>query len=163
MCRAVSTLHPKAAEVANALLQRGFGGPFREFDVTTKTAAEAADALGCEVGAIANTLVFVADEEPVVVFSSGAHRVDTDRLARAAGALSARKATADEVKMSTGQSIGGVSPVNWPQPLRVFIDGSLGRYRQIWAACGTPNAVFATSYDELARLTSAQSLAAVTD
>lgn len=138
-----------------ALKDQGVSGPFREFDVPTKTAADAAEALGCDVGAIASCLVFVLDDEPVVIVKSGAFRVDPERFVRLAGGERLRRASPNEVRDATGQPIGGVSPAGWPQSLRVFIDDSLASYQQVWAACGTPNAVFATTYDELRGLTGA--------
>lgn len=122
-------------------------GPFREFESLTKTAADAAIALGCDVGAIASCLAFELDDEPVVVIKSGAFRVDTHQLAMIVGATSARRATPDEVHFAAGQPIGGVSPVNWPGPLRVFIDDLLASLDRVWSACGTANAVFSTAYD----------------
>jgi prolyl-tRNA editing enzyme YbaK/EbsC (Cys-tRNA(Pro) deacylase) len=151
-------LHSSAQRVADELKARGVAGPFREFVVPTKTAADAARALGCEVGAIASTLVFMADVEPIIVLKSGAFRVDTEKLRQHLGAASLRQATPDEVREWTGQAIGGVSPVGWPQPLRCFIDDSLDDFELLWAACGTPNAVFATSYGELRALTGAQAI-----
>jgi prolyl-tRNA editing enzyme YbaK/EbsC (Cys-tRNA(Pro) deacylase) len=133
----------------------GVTGPFLEFDASTKTAADAARALDCEVGAIASCLVFVLDDDPIVIIKSGAFRVDLERFTSLVGGATTRRATPDEVRAATGQPIGGVSPVNWPGELRVFIDDSLGRYEQVWSACGTPNAVFATTFDELLALTGA--------
>jgi prolyl-tRNA editing enzyme YbaK/EbsC (Cys-tRNA(Pro) deacylase) len=137
------------------LIAAGASGPFLEFDATTKTAADAARALECDVGAIASCLVFVLDGEPIVILKSGAFRVDLALFSALAGGHETRRATPDEVRAATGQPIGGVSPVNWPGALRVFIDDSLANYEQVWAACGTPNAVFATTYGELVRLTGA--------
>ena len=154
-----SVLHATAQRVAAILRGRGVQGPFREFDTPTKTAADAAAALGCEVGAIASTLVFMVDDEPVVVLKSGAFRVDTALLGSLLGATRVRQATPDQVREATGQAIGGVSPVGWPARLRTFIDDSLANYERLWAACGTPNAVFATTYDELRSLTDATPVA----
>ena len=146
-------VHPRARRVVEELRSRGVAGPFREFAASTKTAADAAAALECEVGAIASCLVFVLDGEPIVVIKSGAFRVDTGKFASLVGAKNMRPATPEEVRTATGQAIGGVSPVNWPGPLRVYIDGSLADFGRIWSACGTPNAVFATTYAELSALT----------
>lgn len=147
--------HPSAQRVIDILKSLGVVGPFREFTVPTKTAADAAAALECEVDAIASTLVFVADDRPIVVLKSGTLRVDLEKVREFLGAGSVRQATPDEVRAATGQSPGGVSPVGWPQPLDCLIDNSLSRFERVWAACGTPNAVFATSYDELRSLTDA--------
>lgn len=148
--------HPRALLVVDELRQRGVEGPFYEFDSSTKTAAEAAAALDCEIGAIASSLVFVLDDIPVVIMKSGAFRVDLEEFARLTGGHVVRRASADEVRDATGQPIGGVSPVGWPRALRVYIDDSLATFDVIWAACGTPNAVFATNFDELRDITSAQ-------
>lgn len=151
--------HPSALRVVSELRSRGVEGPFVEFEASTKTADDAATALGCDVGAIASSLVFMLDETPVVVMKSGAFRVDVDQFAIAAGGSHVRRASAEEVRSATGQSIGGVSPVGWAQTLRIFIDVSLETYEQIWAACGTPHAVFATTFDELRSLTGAMPIA----
>ncbi|MBW4077225.1 MAG: YbaK/EbsC family protein [Acidobacteria bacterium] len=155
---ASNELHPSAQRVANALRERGVRGPVHQFAVSTKTSADAAAALDCEIGAIASCLVFMLGDEPLVVVKSGANRVDTTVLARVAGGERTRQATPDEVRAATGQPIGGVSPVGWPQELRVFIDDTLATYARVWSACGTPNAVFATTYDELRHLTNATPL-----
>ena len=129
-----------------------------EFDASTKTAADAARALQCDVGAIASCLVFIFDDQPVVIIKSGAFRVDTALFAELAHGAVVRQATPDEVRAATGQPIGGVSPINWPEELRVFIDDSLAQNERIWSACGTPNAVFATTFVELQELTNATAL-----
>ena len=141
------------------LAERGAVGRVREFTQATKTSQQAADALGCDVGAIASCLVFMVDDGAVIVIKSGRHRVDTERLAATASSASARQATPDEVRRATGQPIGGVSPVGWPAPLPAFIDESLGDYEELWSAAGTPNAVFPTTYAELVALTGATPLA----
>lgn len=151
-------LHPSAGRVARLLSDKGVKGPFREFSASTKTSADAALALGCELAAIASCLVFLLDDEAIVILKSGSFRVDPDSFARQVGGTVLRRANADEVRRATGQPIGGVSPVGWPSQLRVFIDDSLATYDEIWAACGTPNAVFATTYVELQRLTNAVAL-----
>lgn len=151
-------LHPSAQRVAAALAQLGVLGPVHQFEVSTKSSADAAAALDCEIGAIASCLVFILDDEPIVVVKSGANRVDTKQLAHVARGSAVRQATPDEVRAATGQPIGGVSPVGWPSQLRVFIDDTLRGYERVWSACGTPNAVFATTYDELRGLTDATPL-----
>lgn len=148
-------LHSSASRVAEMLSERGVQGPVRQFEESTKTAAEAAAALGCELGAIASCLVFVLDGEAVVILKSGAFRVDTAQFARLVGGTILRRANAEEVREATGQPIGAVSPAGWPARLRVFIDDSLADFEVIWSACGTPNAVFATTFEELRRLTGA--------
>ena len=120
---------------------------------SARTAAEAAAALGCEVGAIASSLVFAADGEPLLVMTSGAHRVDTGLVAGLLGVQQVRRADADLVRTATGFAIGGVAPVGHPAPLRTLVDTDLAQYDVIWAAAGHPHAVFPTSHDELLRLT----------
>jgi len=148
-------LHPSAQRVADALHAAGVQGTVRQFEQSTKTSSEAAAALGCDLGAIASCLVFVADDMAIVVITSGAHRVDTTFLAARIGAASVRMATASEVRTATGQPIGGVAPINWPASLRVYLDEDLERHPEIWSAAGTPNAVFPTTFDELRRLAGA--------
>ncbi|WP_020664985.1 YbaK/EbsC family protein [Amycolatopsis benzoatilytica] len=139
--------------VQNALETAGAAGQARTLPQSTRTAAEAADALGCEVGAIANSLVFMADGQPLLVLTSGAHRVDVEALAARLGRERIRRAKPDEVRAATGQVIGGVSPVGHPAPVETVVDEALRRYPQLWAAAGTPNSVFPTSFDELVRIT----------
>ena len=119
------------------------------------TAALAAEALGCEVGAIANSLLFEADGEPVLVLTSGAHRVDTVAVAERIGVARLERADPDFVRHHTGQVIGGVSPIDHPAPIRTWIDPWLRRHDVVWAAAGHPAAVFSTSYDELVAMTGA--------
>jgi prolyl-tRNA editing enzyme YbaK/EbsC (Cys-tRNA(Pro) deacylase) len=134
--------------VIAALREAGVHDPeVRRFEDTAKTAVAAAAAIGCEVGAIASSLLFFTDDGPVLVMTSGRHRVDEARLGVT------RRATADEVKELTGYSIGGVSPVGHPAPLRTLVDVALQDYDEVWAAAGHPHAVFRTSYDELVTLT----------
>ena len=154
----IEDLHPSARRVAEALRGRGVTGPFLEFDASTKTAADAARALQCDVGAIASCLVFILDDQSVVIIKSGAFRVDIALFATLAGGVDLRQATPEEVRAATGQPIGGVSPITWPEELRVFIDDSLAPYERIWSACGTPNAVFATTFVGLQELTNATPL-----
>ncbi|MGA2970564.1 MAG: YbaK/EbsC family protein [Acidimicrobiales bacterium] len=148
-------IHPSAQRVVDVLKSLGVVGPFREFAVPTKTAADAAAALECEVDAIASTLVFMADDKPLIVLKSGTLRVDLEKVRQFLGVVSVRQATPNEVRAATGQSPGGVSPVGWPQPITCLIDNSLAHVARLWAACGTPNAVFSTTYDELRSLTGA--------
>lgn len=139
--------------VAAALAAAGARGAIRQLDDSTRTAADAAAALGCAVGAIANSLVFVGDDGPVLVMTSGAHRVDTAVVAGLLGLADLRKATPEEVRAATGQAIGGVAPVGHPAPLRALVDVALADHERIWAAAGTPRTIFPTTYDELVRLT----------
>jgi prolyl-tRNA editing enzyme YbaK/EbsC (Cys-tRNA(Pro) deacylase) len=118
----------------------------------------AAAALGCEVGAIANSLLFDADRSPVLILTSGAHRVDTGKVAAELGVSTLGRATPEFVRTHTGQVIGGVSPIAHPAPVPTYIDPWLQRYDEVWAAAGHASAVFSTSYDELVRLTGATPL-----
>ncbi|RLK12284.1 prolyl-tRNA editing enzyme YbaK/EbsC (Cys-tRNA(Pro) deacylase) [Micromonospora sp. M71_S20] len=117
------------------------------------TAAAAAEALGVAVGQIANSLVFEADGAPLLVLTSGAHRVDAAGLAASIGVGRLRRATPEFVRTHTGQVIGGVAPVGHPRPLRTLVDTALESYDEIWAAGGVPRAVFPTTYPELLRVT----------
>jgi len=117
------------------------------------TAALAAQALGCEVGAIANSLLFDADGSPVLVLTSGAHRVDTAKVAAAIGVRALERATPPFVREHTGQVIGGVAPIGHPAPIGTLVDVELARYDQVWAAAGHSSTVFPTTYDELLALT----------
>ncbi|HET8659010.1 MAG TPA: YbaK/EbsC family protein [Micromonosporaceae bacterium] len=117
------------------------------------TAPAAAAALNVAVGQIANSLVFDADGEPLLVLTSGAHRVDTDKVAGIAGVAALRRASADFVRRHTGQPIGGVAPVGHPKPVPTLVDRALAGYDEVWAAGGVPRAIFPTTYRELVRIT----------
>jgi prolyl-tRNA editing enzyme YbaK/EbsC (Cys-tRNA(Pro) deacylase) len=145
--------HPNVRAVTAVLAERGAPGEVVVLPESAPTAATAAAQLGCEVGAIANSLVFDADGSPVLVLTSGAHRVDTARVAATLGVGALRRASPDFVRTHTGQVIGGVAPVGHPQPLRTLVDVWLARYDTVWAAAGHPHTVFPTSYDELLHLT----------
>ena len=149
-------MHPQHQAVQDALRAAGARGEVRVLTESARTAAEAAAALGCEVGAIANSLVFLADDAPVLVLTSGAHRVDLAHLAPQLGVARVRRATPDQVRAATGQAIGGVSPVGHPAPVRTVVDRALAQHPVVWAAAGTPHAVFPSTYDELLRVCGAQ-------
>lgn len=117
------------------------------------TAAAAAAALGVEVGQIANSLVFDADGEPLLVLTSGAHRVDTGAVAALLGVGKVGRASPEFVRAATGQVIGGVSPVGHPAPLRTLVDRALEAYDEVWAAGGIAHAVFPTTFAELVAVT----------
>lgn len=146
-------LHPRAAAVAAILTASAPGSEVRQLQASTRTAAEAAAALGCDVGAIASSLVFMGDDGPVLILTSGAHRVDLDLVAAVTGISGLRRATPEEVRTATGQPIGGVAPVGHPQPLRTLVDEDLAGYSTVWAAAGTPHAVFPTTFEQLLALT----------
>jgi prolyl-tRNA editing enzyme YbaK/EbsC (Cys-tRNA(Pro) deacylase) len=142
--------------VREALRLRGATGEVRRLDDSARTAQEAADALGIEVGQIASSLVFLADGDPVLVMASGGHRVDTEKLSAILDGATVTKANADDVRRATGFAIGGVAPVGHPEPLRTIVDIALSRYDVVWAAGGHPHYVFPTSYDELLRITAGE-------
>ena len=146
------------------LTSRGGSGRIVVLPDSVHTAALAAEALGCEVGAIANSLLFAAttrsgETEPVLVLTSGAHRVDTDMVAASIDVIALKRAKPGFVREHTGQVIGGVSPIAHPRPIRTFLDPALQAYDEIWAAAGHPAAVFSTTYDELRSMTGAQEIA----
>ena len=137
-------MHPRAREFATAAeREHHLAIDVREFDDGTKTAADAAAAIGCDVAQIASSLVFEADGDPVVVVTSGANRVDEDRLADALGTASVDMAAPDVVRDATGYSIGGVPPFCHDRDLPVYVDETLLSFEAVWAAAGTPEAVFA--------------------
>ena len=150
--------HPSIQRVRDRLAELGATGEVRVLPDSVRTAAAAAAVVGCEVGAIANSLVFDADGTPVLILTSGAHRVDTDKCAAEIGVPALRRAQPDFVRTHTGQVIGGVSPVAHPTALRTFVDPWLQRHDEVWAAAGHPNALFATSYAELLRITGGEPL-----
>jgi prolyl-tRNA editing enzyme YbaK/EbsC (Cys-tRNA(Pro) deacylase) len=128
----------------------------RRFPEGTKTAADAARAIGCEVGQIVKSLVFVADGRPVLALTSGANRVDTVRLAALVGAVGARRATPEEARGATGFAVGGTPPFGHPAPVRTLLDRDLRSFDDVWAAAGTPDSVFRTTPGELLRTTRAE-------
>ncbi|MCG2801691.1 MAG: YbaK/EbsC family protein [Cellulomonas sp.] len=152
-------LPPRAQAVAAALTAAGAAGRVAALPDSTRTAAQAAAALGCTVGQIANSLVFLADDEPLLVLTSGRHRVDTAALAVALGVARIERATPEQVRAATGQAIGGVAPLGHPAPLRTVVDLALADYDQVWAAGGTPHTVFPTSFAELVAVTGGSPLA----
>ncbi|ASY33783.1 YbaK/EbsC family protein [Streptomyces sp. CLI2509] len=146
-------LPARCAPVVAALAAHGVAGEVRVLSAPAPTALAAAAALGCEVGAIANSLVFVSDGEPVLVLTSGAHRVDTKALAARWGRGKLHRASPEQVRTATGQAIGGVAPTGHPAPLPTVVDAALTAYGEIWAAGGHPHTVFPTTAQELLRLT----------
>jgi prolyl-tRNA editing enzyme YbaK/EbsC (Cys-tRNA(Pro) deacylase) len=145
--------HPRVAEVVRLLRAAGAGGEVRTLPDSARTAAAAAAQLGVDVGAIANSLVFDVAGEPLLVLTSGAHRVDEPKVAALLGVPALTRATPEFVRRHTGQAIGGVAPIGHPAPIGTLVDVELARHRQVWAAAGHPHTVFPTSYDELLRLT----------
>jgi prolyl-tRNA editing enzyme YbaK/EbsC (Cys-tRNA(Pro) deacylase) len=145
--------HPRVAAVARALAEAGATGEVRELPATARTAAAAAEQLGVPVGAIANSLLFDVDGAPLLILTSGAHRVDEAKVALLLGVPALTRASPDFVRAHTGQAIGGVAPVGHPDPIGTLVDVELARYERVWAAAGHPHAVFPTTYEELLRLT----------
>ena len=145
--------HPRVAEVARLLRAAGATGTVRHLPHSAPTAAAAAAQLGVAVGAIANSLVFDVGGNPLLVLTSGAHRVDEVTVAALLGVPAISRATPDFVRRHTGQAIGGVAPIGHPEPIGALVDIELARYDQVWAAAGHPNTVFPTTYDELLRIT----------
>ena len=146
--------NPSVVRVVNALRVLGIDSPIVELPGAAHTAKLAARFLGCELGQIANSLVFrgLASGGAILVMSSGAKRVDMAKLAAAAGEETG-KADAEFVRAATGLAIGGVAPVGHTGTLRTFVERSLSEWPEVWAAAGHPNTVFALTYDELVRIT----------
>jgi prolyl-tRNA editing enzyme YbaK/EbsC (Cys-tRNA(Pro) deacylase) len=149
---------PCVRRVAVALTTFGVRGQITVLDDAARTARQAADALGIEIAQITNSLVFRAQQgdgtiRPLLVLASGAHKVDTLRVADLLELRTISLADADFVREHTGFTVGGVSPIAPSHPIRTVVDISLSRYDRVWAAAGHPRAVFPTSYDELLRLT----------
>ena len=154
----MTTEHPSITRFRDEHARLGGTGEVVILPDSVHTAALAADALGCEVGAIANSLLFDADGSPALILTSGAHRVDTDKVAATIGVSGLRRAKPDFVREHTGQVIGGVSPIGHPAPVPTWLDSWLERYDVVWAAAGHPAAVFSTTYAELAAMTGAPTI-----
>jgi prolyl-tRNA editing enzyme YbaK/EbsC (Cys-tRNA(Pro) deacylase) len=146
-------MHPNVQAVQDALTAADAHGQVRMLPDAAATAAAAAHALGVEVGQIANSLIFMADGDPLLVLTSGAHRVDTAKVAALLGVNAVKRATPELVREHTGQAIGGVAPLGHPKPVPTLVDTALAAFDEIWAAGGIPHAVFPTTYDELVRIT----------
>ena len=142
-----------ALDAAGARTADGSAPGVLVLDDAVHTAAAAAEALGVEVGQIANSLIFDADGAPLLVLTSGAHRVDTAKVAAEIGVARLRRATPEFVREHTGQPIGGVAPLGHPKPVRTLVDIALQQFPVIWAAGGVPRAVFPITYAELLRVT----------
>jgi Cys-tRNA(Pro) deacylase len=153
-------MHPSAQKVADAARQLGLSVEIVEFEETTRTAQDAANAIGkhpsgvgCQVAQIVKSLLFVADGQPVMALVSGANRLDERKLAalRGVGRKKIKRADADTAKAVTGFSIGGVPPFGHVSRLPVYVDEDLTHFDVVWAAAGTPFAVFAITPDDLVR------------
>jgi prolyl-tRNA editing enzyme YbaK/EbsC (Cys-tRNA(Pro) deacylase) len=140
-----------------ALADHGLTGELHVLSDSARTAQEAASALGIEVGQIASSLIFkLPDDSPLLIITSGRHRVDTDLVAKNLGIEKLGRVDADYVKEKSGFSIGGVAPIGWVSPATVLIDQALNDYEVVWAAAGHPHAVYPTSFAELLDCTGAQ-------
>ncbi len=147
-------MYPDAVRhVQQELTAVGVTGDIRTFAEPVPTAAAAAAAVGCDVAAIANSVVFDAGGSALLVLVSGAHRVHPGRLAQRLGTGKIRRASPEFVLAHTGQHVGGVAPVGHPQPLRTVVDLALEPYPVVWAGAGDERAIFATSFAELVRIT----------
>jgi Cys-tRNA(Pro) deacylase len=133
-----------------AAAERGLAVEVRQFPQGTRTAADAAAAVGCDVAQIVKSLVFLVDGEPVVALVGGADQLDERRLAEAAGGTTVGRADADAVRAATGYAVGGVPPFGHATALRCFVDDALLRHDVVWAAAGTPQHVFAVDPHRLA-------------
>jgi len=152
-------MHPSVARVVAAAHGAGLAIEVRRFPEGTRTAADAARAVGCEVAQIVKSLVFFADEVPVIALLSGLDRLDPARLAAVLGAGRVRRADGDEVRIATGFAIGGVPPIGHARPLTVLIDEHLLVHDEVWAAAGLPDAVFRVAPGALQRAAGARSAA----
>jgi len=145
-----------AGRFAEAAAAGGLAPDVRRFPEGTRTADDAARAVGCDIGQIVKSLVFVAGSEPVLALTSGRNRVDPATLAALCSAPDIRKATADEVRAATGYAIGGTPPFGHPTRLRCFADPDLMGFDTVWAAAGTPESVFPIGPGELLRVAGAR-------
>lgn len=148
-------MHPTAQKVADTAQNLGLNINIKEFEETTRTAEDAAAAIGCTVAQIVKSLVFVVNGQPVIALVSGPNRLDEKKLAAlyGVGKKKVKRANADVVRQATGFAIGGVPPFGHATPLPVYIDEDFWQFEVIWAAAGTPNAVFAIIPDDLVRAT----------
>jgi prolyl-tRNA editing enzyme YbaK/EbsC (Cys-tRNA(Pro) deacylase) len=151
--KADPTMHPNC-EAVNAILEAaGLPGRVQMLDEAVSTARAAADYLGCPVGAIANSLIFATDGGgPLLIMTSGAHRVDMIKVGAEFG-VELRRAAPDFVRAHTGQPIGGVAPVGHPKRIRTLVDRALADFDELWAAGGVPHAIFPLTYRELITIT----------
>ena len=149
--------NPSVQRVSAKLKELGIKGEVHVLSDSARTAQEAADALGILVGQVASSIVFKLDDEsPLLVITSGRHRVDTDLVAQSFGIEKLGRADADYVKEKSGFSIGGVAPIGWISPATILIEEALNDYDVVWAAAGHPHAVYPTSFAELLECTGAK-------
>jgi len=151
--------NPNVQRVQQTLKKLGVSGEVKALSDSARSAQEAADALGILVGQVASSIVFkLPDESPLLVITSGRHRVDTALVAAHLGVDKLHRVDADYVKEQSGFSIGGVSPVGWISKATIIIDRALSEYEIVWAAAGHPHAVYPTTFDELVKCTGAPSM-----
>jgi prolyl-tRNA editing enzyme YbaK/EbsC (Cys-tRNA(Pro) deacylase) len=149
--------NPSVQRVSAKLKELGINGEVHVLSDSARTAQEAADALGILVGQVASSIVFKLDDEtPLLVITSGRHRVDTKLVAEKLGIAKLHRVDADYVKEKSGFSIGGVSPVGWINPATILIDEALNDYEVVWAAAGHPHSVYPTTFAELIQATGAK-------
>ena len=149
--------NPSVQRVSARLKELGINGEVHVLSDSARTAQEAADALGILVGQVASSIVFKLDDEsPLLVITSGRHRVDTKLVAEKLGIAKLHRVDADYVKEKSGFSIGGVSPVGWINPATILIDEALNDYEVVWAAAGHPHSVYPTTFAELVAATGAK-------
>jgi prolyl-tRNA editing enzyme YbaK/EbsC (Cys-tRNA(Pro) deacylase) len=153
------TLPERSRLVRQHLEDAGLTPAIRVLPDSARTAVEAAAAIGCEVAAIANSLVFLSDGDPVLVMTSGGHRADLGVLASSIGAARVEMAPASVVRAATGQAIGGVAPVGHPSKLPTYLDEALRDFDEIWAAAGHPHTVMPLTFDTLQQLTDGATIA----
>lgn len=156
----MSSAIDRFSEGARAL---GLHPEVRRFPEGTKTAEAAARAIGCDVGQIVKSLIFMADDRPVLALTSGRNRVDEIKLAALTGAREVRRATPEEAREATGFAVGGTPPFAHTQAVRTFIDGDLLGYDEVWAAAGTPDSVFPLTPADLVRVSEATTAAFTED
>ena len=147
------------ATVRSALVRSGVGDTVRTFPAGVPTAAAAAEALGCDLAAITNSLIFDLNGDPLLILASGAARVNTKLVAEQLGEGRIRRASPDFVLHHTGQAVGGVAPVGHPAKIRALLDLSLQEHQLLWAGAGDHNSMFSITYEELRRITDASELA----
>ena len=158
MHKATDTIPAPVLNVKSALTAAGAQDTVRTFDDDVPTAAAAASLLGCDIAAIANSLVFELDGAPLLILASGAAKVDTALVAASLGTARIRRASPDFVLEHTGQAVGGVAPLGHPQPIRTILDISLQEHPLLWAGAGDHNSMFSIGYSELQRITAARPL-----
>ena len=145
--------NPRVRKVIEELRAKGVSTSVTVASIEARTGAEAAQAYGCELGAIANSLIFRLGDDPLLIMTSAAHHVDTDKIRKQLRRGKLHHADAAYVLQEAGQVIGGVSPVGHPRAIETIVDSALRQYPVIWADAGHPRAAFPTTFDELVRIT----------